>query len=281
MIYIKIPITIEHPKYRIAKKGSEASLCIYLLDIYKDFGFQSDRPAVVICPGGGYNWLSEREAEPIATQFLAKGFHAIVLRYSVTPSEYPAAFLELAYSITYLRQNAKQYHIDAKAIVVTGFSAGGHLAACLGTMWRDSLLSDVFGKEFLWKPNGMILCYPVISSGEFGHQESFQNLFGQQDWKKKKAEVSLECKITSDTVPTFIWHTATDLLVPVENSLLFAMGLKKYKVLFEMHLYQEGNHGLSLCNDLTASANTPNNVDVETWFDLAVRWIKRNYVTLN
>ena len=100
------------------------------------------RPVVVICPGGGYTMTSDREAEPIAMQYLAKGYHAVILRYSVEPARYPLALLQLAKSVAFLRENAAEFHIDTNKIVIQGFSAGGHLAASLGVFWKKNFIAE-------------------------------------------------------------------------------------------------------------------------------------------
>ena len=137
------------------------------------------RKAVILCPGGGYEFCSSREAEPVAYQFLAMDCHAFVLNYSVAPAVFPASLRQLAAAVALLREKAGEWGIDPDGIYLCGFSAGGHLAASLGTFWQQ---------EFVWKgiapqgemvqPDGLILSYPVISSGEFGHRGSFEQLTG-------------------------------------------------------------------------------------------------------
>ena len=127
------------------------------------------RPLVLVCPGGGYSYTSAREAEVVALRFLAMGCHAAVLYYSCAPAVFPASLLELAYSVKLLRANAGEWHIHPDKMIVLGFSAGGHLAASLGCFWNSEFLVNEVagGDESLLKPNGLILSYPVITSGEF------------------------------------------------------------------------------------------------------------------
>ncbi len=119
------------------------------------------------------------------------------------------------------------------------------------------------------------MCYPVITSGEFAHQGSFEHLLGDK-YEEKKEELSLEKCVNKDVPKTFIWHTFTDGCVPVENSLLFATALKRENINTELHIFPEGEHGLSLANDLTLS-NWGNEVvpEVEVWIDLATNWLKK------
>ena len=247
MIYKKIEIKVDGYK-------ETADLYTYFLDNSIEMNINRKRPVVVICPGGGYTMTSDREAEPIAMQYLAKGYHAVILRYSVEPARYPLALLQLAKSVAFLRENAAEFHIDTNKIVIQGFSAGGHLAASLGVFWKKNFIAETLGIDSeMVKPNGMILSYPVITSGEFAHTGSFECLLGEDynDLDKRK-EQSLEFQVSRDTPPTFLWHTVTDDCVPVENSLLFFNALRKLEIPVEMHLYPVGGHGLSLANEETS-----------------------------
>ena len=247
MIYKKVEIKVEGYQ-------EIADLYTYILDNSVEMRPNRKRPVIVICPGGGYTMTSDREAEPIAMQYLARGYHAVILRYSVAPARYPLALLQLAKSVAYLREHAEEFHIDTAKIILQGFSAGAHLAASLGVFWKEQFISEVLHTETeIMRPNGMILSYPVISSGKFAHTGSFEALLGadSSDPEKRKKQ-SLEFQVTTDTPPTFLWHTVTDDCVPVENSLLFFEALHKYKVPVELHLYPTGVHGLSLANEETS-----------------------------
>ncbi|MBR1710214.1 MAG: alpha/beta hydrolase [Clostridia bacterium] len=254
--------------------GEEVRLDIYLQEASEKLYIKS-RPMVLICPGGGYEWTSDREADPIAFEFLAMGYHAAVLRYSVAPARYPTALQELAFSVAHIRENAKAYHVDAENIYVLGCSAGGHLAATLGIKWNDPELLDAIDKESdAVKPNGLILCYPVITSGEFAHHGSFRNLLGDQ-YEACHERLSIEKQIGEQMPPAFIWHTYADESVPVENSLLLADALRKNHIPFEMHLFEKGEHGLSLANKLTAEpAGDRLEESCMPWIDLCHTWLK-------
>ena len=220
---------------------------------------------------------SDREAEPIALSFAARGFHAAVLRYPVAPARFPAALCALAKAVAYLRANAEANYIDPDRIVVSGYSAGGHLAASLGVFWNCDWLEQCVGsrgKDF--RPNGLLLGYPVITSGAFAHAESFERLLGTDPESARLQQVSLENHISPSVPPTFLWHTYTDELVPVENSLLFAQGLRKVGVEFELHIYSTGVHGLSLANDITMDRDGGRVCPACTgWVDLACAWLWR------
>ena len=235
------------------------------------------RKVAVTCPGGGNAKTSDRDAEPIAMQYLVRGYHAVILRYSVEPARYPLALLQLAKSVAFLRKNAAEFHIDTNKIVLQGFSAGGHLAASLGVFWKKDFIAQTLGvTSDMVKPNGMILSYPVITSGEFAHTGSFECLLGEDynDLDKRK-EQSLEFQVSKDTPTTFLWHTVTDDCVPVENSLLFFNALRKFEIPVEMHLYPVGGHGLSLANEETSHEDGGCvQKECQSWMELACKWMQ-------
>jgi acetyl esterase/lipase len=233
------------------------------------------RPAVLICPGGGYGFTSDREAEPIAMQFNAAGFHAFVLYYSIAPRRHPQPLMDVSRAMCIIRENANEWNIQSDKIAVCGFSAGGHLAASLGVFWDEPLLHNVCGiTRGMNQPNALILCYPVITSGEYAHRGSFINLLGEQADEKILAKMSLENQVNDETPPAFIWHTFSDSSVPVENSLFFAQAMRKKNIPFELHIYPEGPHGLSLANKETDNGNTGEYPHVATWINSCTEWLE-------
>lgn len=268
-----------HKKIEIKARGMEAvgNLYTYFLDSSIEMRPNEKRPVILMCPGGGYEMTSDREAEPMAMQFLAMGYHVAILRYSVCPVRYPAALLQVAESVLYLKEHADEYHIDPEKIVVQGSSAGGHLATNYGIAWNSPFLTKLMGMEN--DPErlcvaGLLLCYPVITSGEKAHEESFRNLLGEQ-YEEKKDELSLENQVTPDTPPTFLWHTATDETVPVENSLYFFQACLQQGVSAELHIYPVGGHGLSLANEETCRANGIGvQKECQSWIGLAQTWLE-------
>ena len=272
-----------HKKIEIKARGMEAvgNLYTYFLDSSIEMRPNEKRPVILMCPGGGYEMTSDREAEPMAMQFLAMGYHVAILRYSVCPVRYPAALLQVAESVLYLKEHADEYHIDPEKIVVQGCSAGGHLAANYGIAWNSPFLTKLMGMEN--DPEqlcvaGLLLCYPVITSGEKAHEESFRNLLGEL-YEEKKEELSLENQVTPDTPPTFLWHTATDETVPVENSLYFFQACLQQGVSAELHIYPVGGHGLSLANEETCRANGIGvQKECQSWIGLAQTWLKKIFV---
>ncbi len=250
-----------------------ARLTCYLLPEADRIPDQREKPLVLVCPGGGYAYRSEREAEPIAMQFLAAGMHAAILHYSVAPNRYPTAALELAYAVQHIRRNAQALHVSH--VFIIGFSAGGHLCATLGTLWKDPIFAAALGDDFLWKPDAQLLCYPVITLGEFAHAGSRECLLGPDAPQALIDALSLETRVDADTVPTFLWHTVTDASVPVENALFYATALRRANVPFELHLYERGVHGLSLCNATTATGPQHIEPDAASWLDHALRFLAR------
>jgi acetyl esterase/lipase len=242
---------------------------------------EQKRGAVLICPGGGYGFTSEREAEPIALRFNAAGFHAFVLYYSVAPRQHPQPLLDVSRAICLIREHAEEWGIEADHIAVCGFSAGGHVAASLGVHWDKPILQNMAGEQAgLNRPNALILSYPVITGGEHAHRGSFDNLLGSEPEEELLAEMSLEQQVSEKTPPAFIWHTFDDSTVPVENSLLFAQAMRRHGIPFEMHIYPEGPHGLSLATKLT-SVDDQRQIDphVATWMDLCIEWLTRLFAS--
>ena len=268
-----------HKKIEIKARGMEAvgNLYTYFLDSSIEMRPNEKRPVILMCPGGGYEMTSDREAEPMAMQLLAMGYHVAILRYSVSPVRYPVALQQVAESVLYLKNHAEEYHIDPEKIVLQGCSAGGHLAANYGVAWNSSFLTKLIGMENdpeQLRVAGLLLCYPVITSGEKAHEGSFRNLLGEQ-YEEKKEELSLENQVTPDTPPTFLWHTATDETVPVENSLYFFQACLQQGVSAELHIYPVGGHGLSLANEETCRANGIGvQKECQSWINLAQTWLE-------
>lgn len=259
----------------------QASLSLYIQDSYPETYGERRRPMVLICPGGGYEHVSVREGEPVAFQFLTAGCHAAVLWYDVAGdgAEHPQELTELAWSVAYIREHADAYAVDRDKIIVAGFSAGGHLAACLGCFWdRDWLEKEMNLKRECYQPNGLILAYPVITSGAFAHRGSMENLMGSRRRDALEEELSLENQVTDKVPPVFMWHTFEDESVPLENSLMFAAALRKAGVHFEYHVFPRGGHGYALA---TRETSRPDGREIEPqceqWMELCRNWIKYHF----
>lgn len=264
-------------RFDVTGEGSQeyAALYTYILDDSPEVAIPQ-RPMVIVCPGGGYEMTSDREAEIVAMQFLSFGYHAAVLRYSVAPSVYPAAILELGRAVKLIRERASRWKVDGKNIVVCGFSAGGHMAASYCTFWNKGWMAQKLGVEGEeLRPNGMILGYPVITSGEFAHHSSFHKLL-EGAYEERREELSLEKQVNEDMPPAFIWHTFEDDLVPVQNSLMMAQALTARGIPTEFHMFEKGGHGISLANRLTGGADGYGvGTGCEKWMELVHQWMER------
>jgi len=266
--------TFDVPVVTPGKSDYTATLTAYVPTNNLDLPLNHARPAVVIFPGGGYSFTFDGEAEPVALKFTAAGIAAFVLRYSCAPAIFPQALCEGLWCVKYVRDHAAEFGIDPHNIATLGFSAGGHLCASTGTLWNQPLLRDYLPGDLReYRPDKLILCYPVIMFNEKGHIGSFHNLLG--DRKDDAALLtlnSLELQVGTQNPPTFIWHTFEDTCVPVENSLAFVDKLVDLKIPVEMHLYPHGNHGL--CTGDAASQNVPFSapLTVSEWHAEATRF---------
>ncbi len=273
MIYKKIEIDTDYEDLKLQRPEKTAFLEAFILDNEAiKYGRDKKRPAVIVCPGGGYAELSPREAEPIALKYCGAGFHSFVLNYSVSPAGWPAAIGELSKAVKYVKSIADEHKIDKDKIFVCGFSAGGHLAASLAVHYNHPDVVNNFGiKNEENKPAGVILGYPVITAGKNTHGGTIDNFSAGRDDVRKLA--SLEKFVTPDTLPAFIWHTRTDEAVPVYNSIAFAAALEENGVDFELHIYPEGCHGLALSNHQTGEDEPWIKEAPQNWIDMSVRWI--------
>ena len=227
------------------------------------------RPAILVIPGGGYGGVCERtEGSPIARRFNELGFHAFVLDYRVAPHRFPAPQQDAMRAIRWIRGNAEKLGVDPDRIAVCGFSAGGHLAASLGTICAgvDASCGDELD-SISARPDALILCYPVISLEPWSHEGSGINLFGELTPANRKAG-SLEKQVTSDTPPAFLWHTIGDQLVPFRNSMEFAQAMAAHSRPCELHLFPFGKHGMLLGTD------TP---DISSWPQLAANFLQTQF----
>ncbi|WP_424768191.1 alpha/beta hydrolase [Paenibacillus sp. sgz302251] len=295
--------------YQLREDDPHVKLHGYILDNSQEFQKDKLRPAVVVCPGGAYLGTSDREAEPVALRFAALGFHAFVLRYTTyftewpsdwenlpepgVGSAYPRPLCDLAKALSTIRTHASEWRLDPNKIAVAGFSAGGHLAGSLGVHWHDRFLSEELGEaNERFRPNALILGYPLLDypamkreadrSGDDSKVRlwklSNQAVFGRPDpTEEQLEELSPKNYVSDQTPPTFVWHTADDDLVYAVNALNFTSVLAEHKVPYELHVFENGVHGLSLADQTTAGDPTHVNPDAAVWFELAARWLKKRF----
>lgn len=245
-------------------------------------GYNSDMekrtksPGMVIVPGGAYEYVSLREADPIAFKFNLEGYVSFVLKYS-TKTAYPKPMLELAYSIDYLRKNADKYYLDKDKIGVIGFSAGGHLITSYGYLYNHNDFKqyhDLDSNNI--KPNCLIASYPVITMGEYTHLDTRKNITGMDPYLIDL--LSVENHITPNYPPTFLWTTQKDNCVNWINSELYLKGLKENGVLHDYFFYPELDHGLSVIIPLLYDKERLSDkymIEVTEWFNKAIKFTNK------
>ena len=224
-------------------------------------------PAFVVCPGGGYSHRAPHEGEPLAKWFNSFGISAFVCNYRVSPYRHPYPSLDAKRAIRWVRHHAGEWNIDPGRLGILGFSAGGHVTSTAGTHYDGG---DVSAEDPIdrvsCRPDAMVLCYPVITFvGDHRHEGSMTNLLGENPPEELRQSLSNHTQVIPDTPPTFLWHTADDGGVPVENSLMFASALSRNRVPFELHVYPTGPHGLGMA---------PDHPHIGTWTKLCEGWLK-------
>lgn len=274
MQHFKVELNLDYEKMNLGG-GHRAYMQCYIPSNY-DFSEGRKRPAIIICPGGGYGHLSSREAEPVALQYLAADIAAFVLYYSVgEDAGFPRCLFEALTAVKTVRENAEEWNINPDQIAISGFSAGGHLAATASAFW-DSELATVLGDKETIKINAAILSYAVISAREKKNIRCFENLFGENPSEEQLLSVSIEDHVTESFPPTFIWHTATDQKAPVKHSLLMGQTLTEQHIPYELHIYPQGPHGMALC-DIRSAKDTQTKLCVELprrWVADSIRFLK-------
>jgi len=225
-----------------------------------EYKVEGSRGAVVVCPGGGYAMKADHEGGPIAEMINAAGVSAYVLDYRVAPCHYTAPMNDALRAIRVVRS------LGYEKVGILGFSAGGHLTCSAATLYNEAILDESDPIDRLSsRPDAFIPCYAVVSVEKYTHVGSRVNLLGERSNDPELLRrFSSNQNVTEDTPPAFLWHTASDGAVPVENSLMLAAALSEKKVPFELHIFPEGNHGLGLA---------PDNPIVSQWAGLCQKWL--------
>jgi acetyl esterase/lipase len=231
--------------------------------------------AIVICPGGGYGGLAGHEGAGYAEWLAEHGVAGIVLKYRLGSKGYrhPAMLNDASRALRLTRSKAADWKIDVKRVGIMGSSAGGHLASTLLTHFDVGNPEATDPVERLSsRPDLGILCYAVITMGEFTHQGSKKNLLGTDPDPALVELLSNEKQVTKETPPTFLWHTFEDTGVKIENSMQFASALRTNGVPFELHIFQKGGHGLGLGGGKNGGPRHP-------WAGVCLHWLQeRNFV---
>ena len=238
------------------------------------------RRAMLVLPGGGYTYTSNREADPIAFAFGSRGYISFVLRYTTERQggspKFPTPNTEVMAAVDYIRKNAKEYHINPDKICLVGFSAGGHLAASYGYVYKnENLLNRMNLKAEDVKPNALVLGYPVISTGTFTHSGTALNACASDPDLLRY--LSVENHVDETYPMTFVWCTLTDQAVPCQNTQMLEEQLIKHNVVHQAVYFPKGPHGMSLANEATDNTNPDfNDKEVAKWVDMANEFILKN-----
>jgi acetyl esterase/lipase len=248
------------------------TITVYLAPAAKATG-----ASVVVCPGGGYGMLAkEHEGREVAEWLNSIGVAGIVLEYRLAPRyRHPAMLNDSQRAIRTVRARASEWNLDPKRVAIMGFSAGGHLASTAGTHFDagDPNAADPIDRQSC-RPDRMILAYPVIAlATPYAHVGSRNNLLGENAPKELVESLSNETQVTKDTPPTFLVHTNADTGVVPENSLLFALALRKAGVPVELHLFEKGQHGLGLGTGTKQFRIAPDPA-FQAWPGLCATWLK-------
>lgn len=292
-------------KKEIGENGAKATF--YLQEPNKEIDINRKFPVLIIVPGGAYMWTSWREEEPIALEFLSKGFSCVVAEYATEGldfykenqdyskepvSAFPNPLVDLSKIIAYVKEHAEEWSLDSESINVIGFSAGGNLTAQLGVYWNTDWLENLVNKSRKsYQPNSICLAYGaphMAKEVEKDHYKQTKSFGGHKliDYATLGTDQSLERiqmvnmidKVTKDVPPTFIWHTMEDPYVPVASALRFASQLEEEMVPFELHIFQKGKHGLALADLRTDSKKdrSQSNKQASSWKRLYLGWLTEN-----
>jgi acetyl esterase/lipase len=288
---------------KVWEDRNDVILETYILDNSREYNKDKKRPAILICPGGGYIWTSDREAEPVALKFAQSGYHTFVLRYTTSfnkkiddysksemekiNSVMPQALFDISKAILMIRENSDEWNISKNNVTICGFSAGGHLVTSLAVQWKSDLLKDKFNVDSkLLRPDSVIAGYPVVDI-EILHDNiktykdltniwNFMtvSLFGKLNPTSEELYSMNPLNfIDSDTPPFFIWHTCDDGLVHALNSINLAKKLSENNVPFDMHIFEKGDHGLSVCDETSSEFKRQINKNCREWVNLATNWL--------
>ena len=229
--------------------------------------------AVVVCPGGGYRFVSmPREGHEVGEWLSAEGITVVALKYRLPNGHCQVPLEDAEAALRYIRDHAAEYGVNPSRVGIMGFSAGGHLAASTAILWDAEPVQTALGIHGTEaRPDAVVLGYPVITAGEYRHDGSIVNLCG--DDADLRATMSLENQVRDGLPPFFVWHTVEDPSVPVQNSLMLAGALTAHKVPLELHLFAHDGHGTSTC---TREVNTPNKHN-SAWVALCTDWLAETF----
>lgn len=275
---------------------ASATLTAYIQSPSIDNNYPIIRPAILICPGGAFLSITEKEAEPVALRFVSAGYHAFVLKYSIGAgiATFPTPFIDAAKAMVIIRQNADKWMVDPNRITLCGFSTGGLIASIVASSWQEDIFTKTLKEDAaVMKPNTLLLAYPLLNlygfmqkhlSGQSGIKSiiemMFSSIFGtSQPSDQQLNEWNAIDKVSSTMPATFMWTTSEDILIDVEDSLDFIKSLANYKIPFEYHIFEKGAHGLSLGDKSVGYSNeaTGEHFNTTKWIDLALEWLESHH----
>lgn len=241
-----VPLYKDQPEGALGTEEKD----IPTITAYLPEGDTASGAAMVILPGGGYGMLAPHEGEGFARWLMTNGVASFVVKYRLGSSGYrhPRMLEDAARAVRLVRAQAGEWKIDPKRVGIMGSSAGGHLASTLLTHHDSGQpnATDPVERQSS-RPDLGILCYPVISmETNLTHLGSRKNLLGSDPSPELARLLSNELQVTPQTPPCFLWHTWEDKAVKVENSLEFAAALRRAGVRFDLHVYEQGAHGMGL-----------------------------------
>ena len=296
--------------FQLRPENPKVTLTAYIIDESQELLKGKKRPGILICPGGAYLFCSDREAEPVALRFAAMGYHAFVLRYSVyydqftdfdaiakethppikEDRQHPAPMHDIAQAMTLIHDHQDEWGIDCDKLILCGFSAGGHNVLNYAVHYHQPIITDHYPLDKI-KPAAVITGYPVVDytfleEANKAMDPSAQPLFEfaslaflgtKTPTHEQLLAISPNHHITKDTPPMFIWSTAQDSLVHIGNSTRLATALADKGVPFELHIYEEGVHGLALANQ--ATSRVPQTIDpiAAGWIDAVEKWLHKRF----
>lgn len=298
-------------KIKLYEDREDVTLTTYILDDSVEMLNGNKKGAVLICPGGAYLYCSDREGEPVAASFAAMGYHTFVLRYSVYNENkgkntndnimpdmskpwtekkqvhYPAQIRDVGKALLYIREHADVWNIDMDKIALCGFSAGAYTCAMYAVNYDKPVVTEYLGiEENGIRPKAVILGYTLSDYVSFMDLETGENpLFdasiraytGNVSIKDKRLaeELSPYLHVDTHTPPMFLWATARDQLVDPEHTLKMALALNKNKIPYELHIFEEGQHGMALGTYATAAEGCHLDTNIEGWVHLADKWLQK------
>lgn len=300
-----------YERVKLYEDREDVTLTSYILDDSVEMLNGGKKGAILICPGGAFLYCSDREGEPIAMAFAAMGYHTFVLRYSVynensgintmdhimpdrsqpweeKPGVYfPGPIRDVGKAMQYIQNHAEEWHIDPEKIALCGFSAGAYTSALYAVYYNQPLITEFLGIDTDGiRPTAVVLGYTLSDYSALVDTNPEENeLFAActRAFTGKETITDVEfarkispCYLVNETTPPmFLWTTAKDGLVDPEHTLRMAFALNQKKISYELHVFEEGSHGMALGTYATAGSRCHLDTNVENWVPMADKWLQK------